>query len=145
MVDVQRAAIMRSLTAGAVASTSSTSSGTSLSPHMYQLKTENTASQQGGMNGENDQFYNPISQSPATSTASSMSSRSPYSFAQPSSVSESSIPVQPEEEDNLFAAYAADPQPQELDDPLQVDEWDYYYPPATANSTDIPPELISST
>lgn len=118
MVDIQRRAVLRSLAKGADASSGARS------PHMYQAKTD-------GMDMDADAAVFFASPSPAASSASSSSAASsmasPYN---PTGFHQSALfaSMGGDDDDNLFAAYAAEPQQQELDEALRSNAWDLYYP-----------------
>ncbi|TMW68248.1 hypothetical protein Poli38472_005716 [Pythium oligandrum] len=138
-MDVQRAAVMRSFSAG-VAKASSASAARS--PHMYQVKVEHEL--YSSVLGADDHALSVTHPSPATSTVTaspSVGAPSPYGFMPHATADAMEDTVQPAEDDNLFAAYSAESHPQDLDDP---DEWDYYYVPAPL-PTPVTPSSVNSS
>ncbi|GLD94327.1 hypothetical protein PINS_up002938 [Pythium insidiosum] len=144
MVDVQRRAVLRSLAAGAAASSSTSAS--LRSPHVYQeAKPEALVSRFGRVMTADD-HSDPFSFSAALAATAPL----PLSASVPNSADPYAFPSQPhlfglpavtpaDDDDNLFAAYPVDPQPQELDDALRSSAWDLYYSPAPLQPAPVTP------
>ncbi|KAJ0399999.1 hypothetical protein ATCC90586_004796 [Pythium insidiosum] len=144
MVDVQRRAVLRSLAAGAAASSSTSAS--LRSPHVYQeAKPEALVSRFGRVMPADD-HGDPFSFSAALAATSTPlplsaphSSADPYAFPPQSQFFGLPAVTPADDDDNLFAAYPVDPQPQELDDALRTSAWDLYYSPAPLQPAPVTP------